>query len=95
MQQQLVAAIAALSMLAAFSLRAQEPGQHFQELENVLIVGEQPGPGLWKLSKGDHVMWVLSSYQPLPGDMIWRSRTVEARPQGQQAPRQENAEGCP
>lgn len=49
------------------------------ELETVLVTGEQPGPGLWKVSKGDHVLWILGTHQPLPGNMTWQSREVEAR----------------
>jgi len=46
-------------------------------LSPVTITGEQPGPGLWKVSKGDHVMWVLGTITPLPKDMEWRSTEVE------------------
>jgi hypothetical protein len=45
----------------------------------VLVVGEQPGPGLWKVSNGSHVLWVLGTYGPLPKQMTWRSREVETR----------------
>jgi uncharacterized protein YbaP (TraB family) len=47
-------------------------------LDEVLVTGEQPGPSLWKISKGDHVMWVLGTYGPLPKKMTWRSKEVEA-----------------
>lgn len=47
-------------------------------IEEVTVSGEQPGPGLWKISKDGHVMWVLGSLQPLPKKMSWRSRSVEA-----------------
>ncbi len=49
------------------------------ELDTALVIGEQPGPGLWKVTKGDNVMWVLANYGPLPRDMTWRSAQVEAR----------------
>jgi hypothetical protein len=45
--------------------------------EQVLIVGQRPGPGLWKISKGDHVLWVFGAYAPLPKKMEWRSHEVE------------------
>lgn len=45
----------------------------------VLVVGQRPGPGLWKVSKGDHVMWVLGLYSPLPSKLEWRSHEVEAK----------------
>ncbi|GLQ93874.1 TraB/GumN family protein [Dyella acidisoli] len=46
-------------------------------LSPVIVTGEQPGPGLWKVSKGDHVMWVLGTITPLPKGMEWRSAEVE------------------
>jgi hypothetical protein len=79
MQKQLAAAIAALSLLSAEMPAAELVAEKLDELETVLIVGEQPGPGLWKVSKGDHVMWVLAMHQPLPRGMTWRSHRVEAR----------------
>ncbi len=50
-------------------------------LEAVLVSGEQPGPGLWKVSKptdsGEHVVWIFGDHAPLPEKMLWRSREVE------------------
>ena len=46
--------------------------------EKILVVGQRPGPGLWKISKGDHVLWVFGTYGPLPKKMEWRSHQVEA-----------------
>lgn len=45
--------------------------------QTVLVSGSRPGPGLWKISKDDHVMWVFGSYDPLPTKMEWRSREIE------------------
>lgn len=46
--------------------------------EKILVVGQRPGPGLWKVSKGDHVLWVFGTYSPLPMKMEWRSQEVES-----------------
>ncbi|HVH33258.1 MAG TPA: TraB/GumN family protein [Tahibacter sp.] len=46
-------------------------------LETVVVSGVQPGPGLWKVSKGEHVLWVLGTLSPLPKRMSWESREVE------------------
>ena len=46
--------------------------------ETILVAGQRPGPGLWKVSKGDHVLWVFGTYSPLPKKMEWRSKEVEA-----------------
>jgi hypothetical protein len=45
--------------------------------EQVLVVGQRPGPGLWKVTRDDHVMWVFGTYSPLPARMQWRSQEVE------------------
>jgi len=51
-------------------------------LDEVLVAGEQAGPGLWKVTRpsadGDHVLWILGTYGPLPKDMTWRSRELES-----------------
>lgn len=51
--------------------------QEATTLDTVLVTGEQPGPGLWKVSKGDHVLWILGTQYPLPKDMSWRAKDVE------------------
>lgn len=45
-------------------------------LEEVLVVGEHPGPGLWKVSKGPHILLILGTHVPLPEDFVWRSKEV-------------------
>lgn len=70
-----VCAVLALASSLAFAAELLQD----EELETVLVIGEQPGPGLWKVSSGEHVMWVLASYEPLPRGMTWRARQVEAR----------------
>ena len=47
-------------------------------IDEVVVSGEQPGPGLWKVSKGSHVLWILGTLSPLPKKMTWRSGEVEA-----------------
>lgn len=82
MYKRLAAGIAAAGLIFHVQVLAQEagkPAEQLDELETVLVVGEQPGPGLWKVSKDGHVMWVLASYSPLPRDMTWRSKRVEER----------------
>jgi hypothetical protein len=53
----------------------QEDGEAVPQV--VLVSGSRPGPGLWKVSKGDHVLWVFGTYAPLPAKMEWRSSNVE------------------
>jgi uncharacterized protein YbaP (TraB family) len=79
MRTRLAAGIAMLGLLMSLPLIAQQASAPIEELETILVTGEHPGPGLWRISKGDHVMWVLGTYAPLPEDMTWRSQDVEAR----------------
>jgi uncharacterized protein YbaP (TraB family) len=51
------------------------PAEAIQEVE---VTGEQPGPRLWRVSKGEHVLWLLGTLEPLPRKMIWKSREVES-----------------
>lgn len=53
------------------------PAQASEDVETVLVTGEQPGPSLWEITDGEHSLWVLASYGPLPAGMSWRSREVE------------------
>lgn len=50
-------------------------------LEEVLVTGEQPGPGLWRLTRpGEpegHVLWILGTYGPLPRKLRWHSHEIE------------------
>ena len=48
-----------------------------RDLAPMVVEGVQPGPGLWKVSRDGHVMWVLGLVAPLPRDMEWRSTEVE------------------
>ena len=51
-------------------------------LEEVLVTGQQPGPGLWKVTRADdpagHALWILGSHSPLPKKMQWRSSELES-----------------
>lgn len=73
--------LALLCLIAlSFPAAAQEAPVATAEpaTEQVLVVGQRPGPGLWKVSKDDHVLWVFGTYAPLPVRMQWRSQEVEA-----------------
>jgi len=55
----------------------QQAQENESKDEQILVVGQRPGPGLWKVSKGDNVLWIFGSYSPLPKKMEWRSHEVE------------------
>jgi uncharacterized protein YbaP (TraB family) len=43
----------------------------------IVVTGRRPGPGVWKVSKDGHVMWVFGLYSPLPKNMEWDASRVE------------------
>lgn len=57
---------------------AGAPKSPVVELQGVTVSGEQPGPGLWKVSKNGHVLWVLGTLNFLPKQMQWQAREVRA-----------------
>lgn len=46
-------------------------------MEAMVVTGAQPGPGMWKVSKGENVLWIMGTQSPLPRKMEWMSRDVE------------------
>ncbi|MGH8032082.1 MAG: TraB/GumN family protein [Luteimonas sp.] len=57
---------------------APSPASDVVDLDTVVVSGLQPGPGMWKVSKGDHVLYILGTLSPLPRRMEWLSKDVEA-----------------
>ena len=57
-------------------------------IEEVLVTGVQPGPGLWRVTRptddGEHVLWIMGQYHTLPKKMEWRSTELEAAIAGSQ-----------
>lgn len=71
-------------MPAAASTAARPSPQDVANLPVVVVSGVVPGPGLWKVSKDGHVLWVLGTLSPLPRAMQWQSREVEQAIAGSQ-----------
>lgn len=74
-------ALFGVALSLAFPAQAQVDAD---ETETVLVTGEQPGPGLWKVSRDGHVMWVLGSIAAVPETIAWRTKDVEAAIAGSQ-----------
>jgi uncharacterized protein YbaP (TraB family) len=46
-------------------------------MEDLVVTGEHPGPGLWHVHRGTAQLWILGSISPLPKGITWRSKQVE------------------
>lgn len=67
-----------LSLLASLPLAQADDIVPTTVLDTVVVSGRQPGPGMWKVSKDDRVLWLLGTVAPLPKRMQWTSDEVEA-----------------
>ena len=70
--------LALASLLLSGHAAADDIRAEASDLEVVLVSGEQPGPALWKVSSGDHHLWILGEVSPLPRKLKWRSRQFES-----------------
>jgi hypothetical protein len=83
MQHLLAAGIAALGLLAGpvvaqeLPFAVQEPVEELVELDTVVVYGGYAIPRMWKVSKDDHVMWVLGTGVPPPAGVKWTTTQVE------------------
>lgn len=83
MRRSWISGITALA-LVAFPALADEPPPNLDPevhddptMEVIVVTGEQPGPGLWKVSSGDHVMWILGEISPFPRRVKWKSKRFD------------------
>jgi hypothetical protein len=51
---------------------------HSQEADpmEIVVVGKQPGPPLWRVEQGDHVLWIFPYLSPIPRRMEWDTARV-------------------
>jgi hypothetical protein len=70
--------------LVARAVVAQSPVVAAGEppIEEIVVNGEFPGPGLWKVTRAGepagHTLWIIGDPPPLPKRMAWKSTAVEA-----------------
>ena len=75
-----------MAAMAVATVRAEEPvadgaapvaaDMAVVDMDAVLVSGAQPGPGLWRVSRGDHVMHILGTQSPLSRDIQWQATEV-------------------
>lgn len=74
----LIGALCLLSWLPASA--AEEPPPLREDaivLETLVVSGTMPGPGMWKVRRDGHTMWILGTLQPVARRMDWESEAVE------------------
>jgi hypothetical protein len=66
-----------LAGLPALLFAQVPPAPEADALAEVVVVGRQPGPPLWKVSNGDHTLWILPLVDMYPRKMEWESARVQ------------------
>ena len=82
---------AAMALVLAAPLMAQDAapaqatgqttvvnGERIRVEPTVVVVGEQPGPGMWIVRKGGHDLYLLGTLTPLPMRMQWQAKQLKA-----------------
>ena len=71
MSHRLASALIGSAIAVCGSAHAQTPASDLpiRDLDTMVVSGVQPGPGLWKVRKGEHTLWILGTVSPLPRRM--------------------------
>jgi len=73
---QLPAGVTAAFMIAASNVAFAQAADADRP-EEIVVVGRVPGPPLWKVSNGEHAMWILPAIGMVPKDIEWETARVE------------------
>jgi len=84
MHAKTVTCLAALCLAGAAAAQTAPPAPSSSpapanavQLQAVTVRGEQPGPALWEVRRGDHVMWIIGTLAPLPRHAEWQWTKLE------------------
>jgi len=84
MHAKTVSCLAALCLAGAAAAQTAPPAPSSSpapanavQLQAVTVRGEQPGPALWEVRRGDHVMWIIGTLAPLPRHAEWQWTKLE------------------
>ena len=55
---------------------SSDNAEPIRTLDTVVVTGTAPGPGMWKVSKNGHALWILGTLKPVPASVAWDSVTA-------------------
>ena len=71
----LVGAVALHSIQPASAQTHDDGGR--TTIEEITVIGRYPGPPLWRVSSGEHVLWIFGDLTPVPKGLSWDPRNAE------------------
>ena len=72
----IVSICSALALFASDRVGAQASGDRVT-IEEITVIGRYPGPPLWKVTSGDHTLWIFGELLPVPKGLDWDPRNAE------------------
>lgn len=73
----LVKLVNALLLLLLPALAGGQTAQYEERPVEIMVMGRQPGPPMWRVYNGENVLWIFPFLSPVPKDMIWEADKVE------------------
>jgi hypothetical protein len=65
-------------LLLSPGFAAAQGGTSTNAPDEIVVIGRQPGPPMWRVQDGDHVLWIFPQLAPVPKGMVWESDKVAA-----------------
>ena len=63
--------------LTAIAASQAPPHADAATIEEITVIGRYPGPPLWRVSSGEHVLWIFGDLTPVPKGLDWDPRNAE------------------
>jgi hypothetical protein len=70
--------VLSLFLLPALPSPASLAQENAAGVEEVVVIGRQPGPKMWKVTNGENTLWILPLVSIVPRDMSWDDDKVAA-----------------
>lgn len=77
-----LARVSVVSLWSVLLLATGDPGAaqtsgEAPTIEEITVIGRYPGPPLWKVTSGNHTLWIFGELSPVPKGLDWDPRNAE------------------
>ena len=77
-----LARVSVVSLWSVLPLATGDPGAaqtsgEAPTIEEITVIGRYPGPPLWKVTSGNHTLWIFGELSPVPKGLDWDPRNAE------------------
>jgi len=72
----LIPAITVIGLTTFGTTPAPAQDAAVKTLDTLVVSGTTPGPGMWRVSRGENTLWILGELKPSPAAISWDSSAV-------------------